>query len=238
MLILPKTDFDRMIGSCFCREGLHDDNSFNPEPSATEPQSGRFRRRWLRVKQRAESPEFQMSKSVPENPHASPPAEPAAAIAPAVSARDASFALLAGFLGWALDAFDFFLVAITIPQIAETFGVERPAVFFSLTLTLAFRPVGALIFGLMADRYGRRIPMMVNLVFYSAVEVATGFSPNFAVFLVLRALFGIGMGGEWGVRGVARDGESASPLGAVCSADCCSRDMPSDFCWQPWPKSF
>src|SRR4029079_697392 len=63
----------------------------------------------------------------------------------------------------------------------------------------AFRPVGAFIFGLMADRYGRRLPLMIDLVFYSAVEVATGFAPNFTVFLVRRALFGIGMGGEWGV---------------------------------------
>ena len=69
----------------------------------------------------------------------------------------------------------------------------------SLTLTLVFRPVGAFIFGLLADRYGRRIPMMIDLVFYSAVEVATAFAPNLATFLVLRALFGIGMGGEWGV---------------------------------------
>ena len=69
----------------------------------------------------------------------------------------------------------------------------------SITLTLAFRPVGAFIFGLMADRYGRRIPLMIDLVFYSVVEVATGFAPNYTTFLVLRALFGIGMGGEWGV---------------------------------------
>jgi SHS family lactate transporter-like MFS transporter len=70
---------------------------------------------------------------------------------------------------------------------------------FSITLTLAFRPVGAFIFGLLADRYGRRLPLMMDLVFYSVVEVLTGFAHSFAVFLVLRALFGIGMGGEWGV---------------------------------------
>ena len=113
--------------------------------------------------------------------------------------REAFFAVAAGFLGWALDAFDFFLVVIALPRIAADFHVKTPVIAFSLTLTLMFRPVGAFIFGLMADRYGRRIPMMVDLVFYSAVEVATGFAPNLTTFLVLRALFGIGMGGEWGV---------------------------------------
>ncbi|HVS39188.1 MAG TPA: MFS transporter [Gemmataceae bacterium] len=113
--------------------------------------------------------------------------------------RDAAFALTAGFLGWTLDAFDFFLVVIALPRIATDLGVTEPAVAASLTLTLACRPVGAFLFGLLADRYGRRMPMMIDLVFYSAVEVATAFAPNLAVFLVLRALFGVGMGGEWGV---------------------------------------
>jgi SHS family lactate transporter-like MFS transporter len=105
----------------------------------------------------------------------------------------------AGFLGWALDAFDFFLVPIALPQIAEDFDVKRPAIAASLTLTLMFRPLGAFLFGLLADRYGRRIPMMMNLVFFSIVEVATAFAPDLTTFLILRALFGIGMGGEWGV---------------------------------------
>jgi len=113
--------------------------------------------------------------------------------------REALFAVTAGFLGWTLDAFDFFLVVISLPRIAADFEVKTPVIAFSLTLTLMFRPVGAFIFGLLADRYGRRIPMMVDLIFYSAVEVATGFAPNLTTFLVLRALFGIGMGGEWGV---------------------------------------
>ncbi len=113
--------------------------------------------------------------------------------------REAFFAVTAGFLGWALDAFDFFLVVIALPRIAADFHVKTPVIAFSLTLTLMFRPVGAFIFGLMADRYGRRIPMMVDMIFFSAVEVATGFAPNLASFLILRALFGIGMGGEWGV---------------------------------------
>ncbi len=108
-------------------------------------------------------------------------------------------AVFAGFLGWTLDAFDFFLVVLCLTAIAKEFHRSDKEIALSLTLTLAFRPVGAFIFGLMADRYGRRIPLMIDLVFYSVVEVATGFAHSFTVFLVLRALFGIGMGGEWGV---------------------------------------
>ena len=108
-------------------------------------------------------------------------------------------ALFAGFLGWTLDAFDFFLVILSLTAIAKEFHRSDKEIAFSIILTLAFRPVGAFIFGLMADRYGRRIPLMVDLVFYSVVEVLTGFAHSFATFLVLRALFGIGMGGEWGV---------------------------------------
>ena len=115
------------------------------------------------------------------------------------STGDAWSALLAGFLGWTLDAFDFFLVVYCLTAIGKEFGQSDKAVSLSLTLTLAFRPVGAFIFGLMADRYGRRLPLMIDLVFYSVVEVATGFAPTFTSFLILRALFGIGMGGEWGV---------------------------------------
>jgi SHS family lactate transporter-like MFS transporter len=107
--------------------------------------------------------------------------------------------VLAGFLGWSLDAFDFFLVVMTLTAIGKEFHKTDAEMALSLTLTLAFRPVGALIFGLLADRYGRRLPLMIDLVFYSVVEVLTGLSPNFSTFLILRALFGIGMGGEWGV---------------------------------------
>ena len=107
--------------------------------------------------------------------------------------------MLAGFLGWTLDAFDFFLVSLCLTDIAKEFGKEKKQIALSLTLALMFRPVGALIFGLMADRYGRRLPLMIDLVFYSIVEVLTGLAPNYATFMILRALFGIGMGGEWGV---------------------------------------
>lgn len=116
-----------------------------------------------------------------------------------VSAADARSAWLAGFLGWTLDAFDFFLVAYCLTAIGKEFHKSDAQVALSITLTLAFRPVGAFLFGLMADRYGRRLPLMIDLIFYAVVEVATGFAPNFTTFLVLRALFGIGMGGEWGV---------------------------------------
>src|SRR5689334_19176721 len=108
-------------------------------------------------------------------------------------------ALVASFLGWTLDAFDFFVLVFTIPAIAKDFHTGIPEIAGTIAVTLAFRPLGALIFGLMADRYGRRLPLMLDLVFYSVVEVLSGFAPNYATFLVLRALFGIGMGGEWGV---------------------------------------
>ena len=108
-------------------------------------------------------------------------------------------ALLAGFLGWMLDAFDFFLVVFCLTAIAREFHQTDRAIALSITLTLAFRPVGAFIFGALADKYGRRGPLMLALVFYSMIEVLSGLAPNYMTFLVLRALFGIGMGGEWGV---------------------------------------
>jgi len=108
-------------------------------------------------------------------------------------------AILASFLGWTLDAFDFFLVVFALTAIAQEFHTSDAAIALSITLTLAFRPVGALLFGLLADRYGRRLPLMIDLVFYSVVEVLSGLAPGYRSFLVLRALFGIGMGGEWGV---------------------------------------
>jgi SHS family lactate transporter-like MFS transporter len=114
-------------------------------------------------------------------------------------ASDYRNALIASFLGWTLDAFDFFIVVFTVSAIANEFGKGIPAIAATISVTLAFRPVGALIFGLMADRYGRRLPLMVNLVFYSLIEVLSGLAPSYTSFLILRALFGIGMGGEWGV---------------------------------------
>jgi len=115
------------------------------------------------------------------------------------SGRTARAAVTAGFLGWTLDAFDFFLVVLCLTSIAAEFHRSDKEIALSLTLTLAFRPAGALIFGMLADRYGRRLPLMLDLVFYSVIEVLTGLAPGYKSFLVLRALFGIGMGGEWGV---------------------------------------
>ncbi len=98
-----------------------------------------------------------------------------------------------------MDAFDFFVVVFLVDTLAVRFGVSKKEIVWTLTATLAMRPVGAVIFGLLADRYGRRIPLIANLLFFSTVEVLCGFAPNYTTFLVLRALFGIGMGGEWGV---------------------------------------
>jgi len=108
-------------------------------------------------------------------------------------------ALLAGFSGWTLVAFDFFLVVFSLTAIAEEFHRSDKDIALSIAVTLGFRPVGAFIFGLLADRYGRRLPLIINLVFYSAVEVLSGLAPNYATFMFFRALFGIGMGGQWGV---------------------------------------
>ena len=108
-------------------------------------------------------------------------------------------ALFAGFLGWTLDAFDFFLVVFSLTAIAEEFHRPDKDIALSISLTLGFRPVGAFIFGLLADRYGRRLPLIIDLIFFSIVEILSGLAPNYATFLVLRALFGVGMGGEWGV---------------------------------------
>src|SRR5216683_2964935 len=108
-------------------------------------------------------------------------------------------ALFAGFLGWTLDAFDFFLVVVTLTAIAKEFHKTDKEIALSIALTLGFRPVGAFIFGLLADRYGRRLPLIIDLVFFSVVEVLSGLAPNYATFLVLRSLFGIGMGAQWGV---------------------------------------
>jgi SHS family lactate transporter-like MFS transporter len=108
-------------------------------------------------------------------------------------------ALLAGFLCWTLDAFDFFVIVFLYDALAHQFSVSKKAIVLTTVATLAFRPVGALLFGLLSDRYGRRIPLMASVMYFTVVEVLCGFAPNYTVFFILRALFGIGMGGEWGV---------------------------------------
>ncbi len=106
---------------------------------------------------------------------------------------------IACFLGWTLDALDFFLLTFVFDPVAHDFDRTIPQVTFAITITLMMRPLGAFIFGWLGDRFGRRIPLMIDIVFYSVVELLTAFAPNFGTFLLLRALFGIGMGGEWGL---------------------------------------
>jgi MFS transporter, SHS family, lactate transporter len=113
--------------------------------------------------------------------------------------RNRRNALLAGFLGWTLDAFDFFILTFVLTTVAKDFHKTIPEIALTLTASLAMRPVGALIFGLMADRYGRKGPLMISIIFYSVIEILSGFAPTYTTFLILRLLYGIGMGGEWGV---------------------------------------
>ena len=108
-------------------------------------------------------------------------------------------AFLAAFLSWTFDAFDFFILTYVVSQVARDFGKPIQSIAFTLTASLLMRPVGALIFGLMADRWGRRIPLMLDIVFYSIMEVLSGFAPSYKIFLILRLLYGVGMGGTWGV---------------------------------------
>jgi len=119
-------------------------------------------------------------------------------------------AVLAGFLGWTLDAFDFFVLTFVIQDVATAFGKSRPDIALTVSLALVTRPIGAVIFGLIADRYGRRLPLMLNVIFYAIISVLSGLAPNYTTFVILRLLFGIGMGGEWGV-GASLALESASP---------------------------
>jgi MFS transporter, SHS family, lactate transporter len=123
----------------------------------------------------------------------------AAPAAGELSTSDAVHTLTASFLGWTLDAFDFFVLVFVMPTVAKDFHRSIPDIAFTITATLAMRPVGALIFGWFADRYGRRLPLMADVIFYSIVEVLSGLAPTYRWFLFFRALYGIGMGGEWGV---------------------------------------
>jgi SHS family lactate transporter-like MFS transporter len=106
---------------------------------------------------------------------------------------------VASFLGWTLDAFDFFLVTFVVARIASDFNRSIPEVAFAITITLMMRPLGALIFGWFADRFGRRTPLMIDIALYSVLELLTAFAPNYWAFIGLRLLYGIAMGGEWGV---------------------------------------
>ncbi|MFO1507995.1 MAG: MFS transporter [Lysobacterales bacterium] len=107
--------------------------------------------------------------------------------------------VFASFLGWTLDAFDYFLLVFVIPEVARDFHVGVTEVAFSLTVTLAMRPLGAWLFGRLADRYGRRPLLMVDVALFAVLEAASALAPSLAVLLVVRALFGVAMGGEWGI---------------------------------------
>ncbi len=118
--------------------------------------------------------------------------------------------MIASTVGWTLDSFDYFVVVMVLTEIANEFHRTNAEIALTLTITLAFRPIGAFIFGLLADRYGRRVPLMIDVVAYSILSVASGLAPNFTTFVVLRALFGIAMGGEWGA-GASLVMEKVSP---------------------------
>ncbi len=103
------------------------------------------------------------------------------------------------YLGWTLDAFDFFILVFVMKDIATEFATDIKSVTMAITLTLAARPIGALLFGMLADQYGRRPVLMYNVLAYSLFEFASGFAPSLTVLIALRFLYGIAMGGEWGV---------------------------------------
>ena len=109
------------------------------------------------------------------------------------------FAVASGILGWILDAYFFFVLIFLIDTLAAKFGVSKGAIVWSISVTLATRPLGALILGALADRFGRKVPLIACVLFFSAVSVLTPFAPSFHAFLLLRAMYGVGMGGYWGI---------------------------------------
>jgi MFS transporter, SHS family, lactate transporter len=112
------------------------------------------------------------------------------------AARDV---VIASYLGWTLDAFDFFIMIFAFAGVAQSFNVSGLTVTAAITLTLAMRPVGAFIFGRLGDRFGRRPILMLNVLMFSAFELLSAFAPNITWFLVFRGLYGVAMGGEWGL---------------------------------------
>src|SRR5271163_672126 len=159
--------------------------------------------------------------------------------------NDQRNSFIAALLGWTMDAFDYFLVVLVYADIAKTFHHSKAEVAFLTTATLLMRPVGALLFGLWADRVGRRLPLMVDVVFYSVVGFLCAFAPNLTVLVILRLLFGIGMGGEWGLgaalamekvpprfRGLVSGFlQQGYPFGYLLAA-CCFRIMPVEWSWR------
>ena len=109
------------------------------------------------------------------------------------------FAVSSGILGWILDAFDFFVLVFLVDVLANNFLIGKGDIVWTITITLAMRPVGALLLGSLADRYGRRRPLIACVLYFSIVTALTPFAPSYFLFVVLRALYGIGMGGYWGI---------------------------------------
>lgn len=124
--------------------------------------------------------------------------------------REQKHVVAASYLGWTLDAFDFFLLTFVMTDIAREFGTDVPSVATATTLTLAFRPVGALLFGRLADRFGRKPILLIDVLLYAFLAFASAFSPNMITFFALRSLFGVAMGGEWGI-GASLTMESVRP---------------------------
>src|ERR1700737_5479449 len=116
-----------------------------------------------------------------------------------VPQKGRGYAVASGILGWTLDAFDFFVVVFLVDTLATHFQVGKSTIVLTLGATLAMRPVGSLLFGMLADRYGRRKPLMAVVAYFSVIEVLSGLALNYPMFLILRLLYGIGMGGFWGV---------------------------------------
>src|SRR6185503_7091202 len=108
-------------------------------------------------------------------------------------------AFIASYLGWMLDAFDFFLMVFVLRAVAAEFHSDVKAVSVAVTLTLAMRPLGALVFGILGDRFGRRPVLMADILLFSILELASAFAPTLTALLIIRAAFGFAMGGEWGL---------------------------------------
>jgi MFS transporter, SHS family, lactate transporter len=120
------------------------------------------------------------------------------------------FSVSAGILGWILDAFDFFVLVFLVDTLATHFGISKAKIVGTITITLIMRPVGALLLGALADRFGRRRPLVACVIYFSIVTACTPFAPNYVTFVILRALYGIGMGGYWGI-GASLVMESSPP---------------------------